>query len=65
MVNVNISTMRVFGPLALLSGLAISKKWLPVPNDLFYYAILAADVMVVTFWIFDEINNYRSKRKDS
>lgn len=61
--NVEISTMRLFGSLALLSGLAISKKWLPVPNDIFYYAILAADVMAVTFWIFDEIKIYRNKRK--
>lgn len=61
--NIGISTMRIFGPLALISGYLIATGKLEMPSDLFRYAIMTADVMVIAFWIFDEINNFKLKKK--
>ncbi|EKN3568860.1 hypothetical protein FG426_002025 [Yersinia enterocolitica] len=62
MYNIGISTMRLIGPLALLSAYFIGTKKIDTPSDLFYYAIMTANVMVIAFWIFDEINNFKNKK---
>lgn len=62
MIKVGISTMRIFGPIAVISGFATSSGLLPMPSSLFRYAILTADVMVVAFWILDEINNFKNNK---
>lgn len=62
MVKVGISTMRVFGPLAVISGFAIASGLLPTPSSTFRYAILTADVMVIAFWVLDEINNFKNNK---
>ncbi|EFN9546894.1 hypothetical protein D3K57_00030 [Escherichia coli] len=61
--NIGISTMRIFEPLALISGYLIATGKLDMPSDLFRSAIMTADVMVIAFWIFDEINNFKLKKK--
>lgn len=49
--------------LSLISGYLIAAKKINVPSDIFFYAIITADVMVVAFWILDEINGFKSRNK--
>ncbi|ENW0594267.1 TPA: hypothetical protein KRU84_001972 [Escherichia coli] len=61
--NIGIGTMRFLGMLSLISGYLIAAKKINVPSDIFFYAIITADVMVVAFWILDEINGFKSRNK--
>lgn len=50
--NIGIGTMRFLGMLSLISGYLIAAKKINVPSDIFFYAIITADVMVVAFWMY-------------
>lgn len=63
MKTINGSTMRIFGVLALISAFFIAPAKSAMPSDLFYYAIMTADIMVISFWIMDEVYLALRKRK--
>ncbi|EFG2940038.1 hypothetical protein POU93_06840 [Escherichia coli] len=62
MINISLGTMRFFGLLSIISSYFIAIKKIDVPSDIFFYTIMTANVMVISFWVIDEINNFLSRK---